>query len=286
MRNTQRNTLVLGIFLALLLILGGTQLQRITKDTASLKSKNKDSRAKIAVLEYQISKIDSLRFQYELQQELLAQQSKAIIASDSPTVTYEYLLQILNWMGRQVQFDFAISDAATNTTGWHAYVISGRTNYSDLILLTNNLEHQRAVLTIEELSIGADGVAASDSVSFSMVFRTHFQEGGIEAESLTPKEIPKIYTGYKSFRSRIYETPPELEYDPQLVAIDTSTLIAIANNRIFMRDSQRIIRILAIGDKVRDGYLYMIDNQNGKAVFKVNLHGIPENQTLFLNPEK
>lgn len=286
MRNTQRNTLVLGILLTFLLIIGGSQLQRLNKKTGLLKTKNKDSEAKIRALEYQLSKIDSLRYQYAMQQELLAQQSKIIISSDTPTITYEYLLTLLKWMGRPVQFDFAMSEAKKQEAVWHEYVISGRTNYRDLIYLTNNLEHQRAVLTIEELSIGADGIAASDSVSFSMVLRTHFQEGGSEAAALTKKEIPKVYTGYMAFKSRIYETAPPVEYDPALVAIDSSTLIAITENRIFLRDDQKIIRILAVGDKVRDGYLYAIDIRNGKAVFKINLHGIPENQTLFLNPEK
>ncbi|HRY84064.1 MAG TPA: hypothetical protein P5533_05475 [Candidatus Cloacimonadota bacterium] len=286
MRNTQRNTLVLSVLLTFLLVGGGTGLQRLHKKSGVLEAKNKDSKAKIAALDYQLSKIDSLRYQYMMQQELLAQQSKIIISQDNPTITYEYLLQLLKWMGRPVQFDFAMSEAKKQEAVWHEYVISGRTNYRDLIYLTNNLEHQRAVLTIEELSIGADGIAASDSVSFSMVLRTHFQEGGSEAAALTKKEIPKVYTGYMAFRSRIYETPPPMEYDPALVAIDSANLIAITQNRIFLRDDQKIIRILAVGDKVRDGYLYSIDNKNGKAVFKINLHGIPENSTLFLNPEK
>jgi len=286
MTNTQRNTLVLSILLVLLLAVGISASRNYSKKSSEILAKNKDLRKKISALEYQISKIDSLRYQYEMQQELLAQQSKIIINSDSPTITYQYLLKLLKWMGRSIPFDFAMSEQKSQDTNWHEYVISGRTGYNDLVHLTNNMEHQRAVLTIEELTIGADGVANSDTVSFSMIFRTHFQEGGSEAENLTKKVVPAIYTGYNTFKSRIYETQPPREYDPSLVAVDSAMLIAMTTNRIFVRDEQKVIRILAVGDKVRDGYLYSIDVPNGKAVFKLNLYGVYENHTLFLNQPK
>lgn len=286
MTNTQRNTLVLSILLVLLLAVGISVSRNYSKKSGEIIAKNKDLSKKIAALEYQISKIDSLRFQYEMQQELLAQQSKIIINNDSPTITYQYLLRLLKWMGRSIPFDFAMSGEKKEDTNWNEYILSGRTNFRDLVLLTNNIEHQRAVLTIEELTIGADGIANSDTVSFSMIFRTHYQEGGTEAERLTKKEVPAVYTGYNTFKSRIYDAPPPRDYDPSLVAIDSATLIALTTNRVFVRDDQRVIRILAVGDKVRDGYLYAIDVPNGKAVFKINLYGVYENHTLFLNQPK
>ncbi|HNX38436.1 MAG TPA: hypothetical protein PL124_10245 [Candidatus Cloacimonadota bacterium] len=286
MTNTQRNTLVLGILLIFLLVFGISVSRNYSKKSNDLLAKNKDLKSKIAALDYQLSKIDSLRYQYEMQQELLAQQSKIIINNDSPTITYQYLLKLLKWMGRSIPFDFAMAEGKKDDTSWNEYVVSGRTNYRDLLYLTHNIEHQRAVLTIEELTIGADGVANSDTVSFSMIFRTHFREGGSEAADLTKKDVPPLYTGYSVFNSRIYETPPPREYDPALLAVDAAVMIAMTENRIFVRDEQKVIRILAVGDKVRDGYLYSIDTVNGKAVFKLNQYGVYENHTIFLNQPK
>ncbi|PKN74551.1 MAG: hypothetical protein CVU49_08045 [Candidatus Cloacimonetes bacterium HGW-Cloacimonetes-2] len=284
MTNTQRNTLVLSILLILLLVFGFAQTRRLRKGTAELDAENKDMQSKITLLEYQLSKIDSLRYEYEIQQQLLAQQSKIIISEDSPSITYEYLLKLLGWMRRQMIFDFAMVDQKSQESGWHEYVISGRSNYLDVLRLTHNIEHQRAVLTVEELTIGTDQVAHSDSVSFSMIVRTHFADGGKPAAELTKKDLPNLYLGYNSFKSRIYDTPPDREYAPGLLRLDRASLMALTESKIFVRDDQRVIKILAVGDPIAGGYLYSIDVAEGKAVFKVDTYGIMENKSLYLNP--
>jgi hypothetical protein len=283
MTNTTRNTIVL---IALLLVLGGISFsfyRNLHKKSVALVTENEKTAKKIEVLERQISNIDSLKFEFEVRKAMVAEQSKVILATDNPTITYQYLLRMLSWMKRNTIFNFAMSDKGQKETTWNEYVISGRSNYRDVVELAKNIEHQRAVLTIEEMAIGSDNVANSDSVSYSIVFRTHFNEGGAEIESLKPKKMPGGNTFYQLFRSRVNDTPVlDDEIDPTLVRIDQATLIGITDNRIFLRDSQGVIKILALRDKVAYGYLYAIDIKNSKAVFRIDKYGIPEEQTLFI----
>lgn len=287
MTNTRRNTIVLA---ALLVLLGGSGFgifRNLDKKATELKTENQKTSKKIAILERQISNIDSLKMEYEIRKAMVAEQSKVILAADNPTITYRYLLKMLSWMKRNIIFDFALSDKGQKETSWNEYILSGRGNYRDVVELTKNLEHQRAVLTIEDLAIGSDGIANSDSVSFSLVMRTHFNDSGIDAEELKVKTMPSTKSFYQLFKSRIYENATaESEVDPRLVRIDQANLIGIADNRIFLRDVQGVIKILSVKDKVAYGYLYAIDAVKGKATFMIDKFGIPEEYSMFLSTTK
>jgi len=191
-------------------------------------------------------------------------------------------------MGKDMIYDFALADKGKSEGNFNNYVISGRSSYMNVANFTRYLEHQRALITLEELSIGSDGVANSDTVSFSMVLRTHYAEGGLGLHELRPKAVKAELANYQLFRSRIWETvhfEEEEEEDPRLIDIDSSNLIGVAEGRIFLRDSQGVIRILNIRDRVKGGYLYSIDVREGRAVFRVDKYGLPESQILHLNKE-
>jgi competence protein ComGC len=283
MSNTIRNTIILSVLLVF--IITGFLIIRssILNKTEELDRINTATQATIFELEKQISNIDSLKAEYEFQKQLQAQQSKLIVGEDNTGITYRYLLRMMSWMNRTFPFDFSVSTAPQKDVAYHEYVIGGRTNYLDLIHMVNNIEHQRAVLTIEDLAINADTAARSDSISFSMVLRTHFQDGGPDMASLSAKEIPRPYTGNQAFNARIYETLPKVAIDPELIDITEASLIGMAENRIYLKSGQGIIKSLALGDRVAWGYLYGIDYNAGKAVFRLNKYGIEETHFLYTN---
>lgn len=283
MTNTRRNTLVLTVLFLLLAGIAFSLFHNLNAKAKVLKTANNVTRKKIAVLTSQISNIDSLKMEYAIRTAMVAEQSKVIVASDTPTSTYQYLLRMLNWMDRNIVFDFAISTKGKKETNWNEYVISGRADYLDVLAFTRNIEHQRALLTVEELAIGSDAVANSDTVSFSMVIRTHFNQGGVKIEDLKPKQMSSGSSSYQLFRSRLYDAiPVSTTIDPTLVILEQCKLIGITDNRIFVRNEQGVIKILALQDKVAYGYLYAINAVEGKAIFMIDKFGFPEEQVLKL----
>ncbi len=287
MTNTRRNTIVLSALLVLLAAGSYSLFRNLNKKTSALIAVNKDTEKKISVLENQISNIDSLRWEYETRKAMTAEQSKILLASDNPTTTYRYLLRMLGWMDRNVIFDFAMSDKGKKETTWNEYVVSGRSNYRDVVEFTKNIEYQRAVITIEELAIGSDGAANSDTVSFSLVLRTHVNEGGLDISEIKPKDkLPSGYF-YQLFKSRVFDTPlTDEDIDPNLVRVEQCSLIGIGENQVFLRDDQGVIKILNLKEKVAFGYLDLIDAKQGKVVFKLFKYGVPEEFTLFMTPKK
>lgn len=280
MNNALRNSIVLTVLFVLMLTGFWFTDKRIDKEATQLETKNRETEAAIAELDEQISKRDSLMAAYELQLMMQSQQSKILVGSDSANLSYQYLLRILKWMGKYIPFNFALTDASKKEAAYNEYVISGRTNYMDVVKLTKQLEYQRAVLTVEDLSLSSDTIAASDTVSFSMVFRTHFQEGGPPIETLTSKGFSNPWLGYQLFRTRIYDNIPERSIDPRLVDIKEATLIGLGDGKAFLRNKQGIIHILSPGSKVAYGYLREVDMKNGRAVFKLDLYGLEETHFL------
>lgn len=288
MTNTGRNSIVLSSLLVVIVSTATFLLHNIGQKVSLIKAENKETSAKLAVLDSQISNIDSLMMEYEIRKAMVSEQSKVILAEDNPTITYQYLLRVLSWLGKDIIYDFSLSDKGKGGGDWNNYVISGRSNYMDVAHFTRFIEHQRALLTLEELSIGSDGVANSDTVSFSMVLRTHYAEGGLALHEVRPKSVKANLAEYQLFRSRVWDSAQfdeDEEADPRLVNIDSSNLIGVAEGRIFLRDSQGVIRILNLRDRVKGGYLYSIDVREGRAIFRVDKYGLPENQILHLHKE-
>lgn len=286
MRNATRNTIIL-IVLYFVLFAGFWAVSRnLKKKVKELHSKNTKIAAAIATLDVQIEKRDSLMMAYELQLMMQSQQSKILAGTDSSNLTYQYLLKTLRWMGHFIPFNFAISGETKTQTSYNEYVISGRTQYNNLLKLTKQLEYQRAVITIEDYTIGMDATAASDTVNFSMVLRTHFQDGGPSLDTITKKDFPEPYQRYNLFKSRIYDSSLAPEADPSLPDIKQSKLIGLSDGKAFLRDSRGLIHILSPGSRVAHGFLSEIDLEHGMAAFKLVLSGLQETHYLKANDQK
>ncbi|GAB1367209.1 hypothetical protein MASR1M36_20800 [Candidatus Cloacimonadaceae bacterium] len=283
MTNTSRNSLVLLALLVAITAGSYMGVRKIANNASKLVRENKRTTQMISVLDSEMSNIDSLRWEYDAWQAMKSEQKKVLLSSDNPTTTYRYLLRMLSWMQRNIYFNFALTDDKADSTRWNEYILSGRADYRDVFEFAKNLEYQRAILTLEEIALGSDGVANNDSVSFSFVVRTHFSENGVGIDEIKP--VPDVPTGIynKSFKSRVFDTPMEYEdLDPSLARVHQCSLIGITRDQVFLKDSQGVIKILGLKGKVAFGYLDTIDFKANKAVFKLFQYGIPEEYSLYL----
>jgi hypothetical protein len=283
MSNSTRNTLVLAIILILVSIFVIFQFTSQLRKTIDLEKHNEQAQASIDSLNFQLSKIDSLRQEYLLQEALMDQQSKIVLGSDTPSVTFGYLLGVMNWMGVNVNFDFAVADSQKTSANYHDYIISGKSPYANLLNLASQIEKQRLVMTIEDFSIGSEGAAKADTVSFSMVLRTHLLQDGPDISEIGMLALDRPFTGYPLFMPRVSEEPLPWDVDPDLLNVEEARLIGISRGMAFFRDTQGIIRILSKGSRVAWGYLYQVDEAAGKVVFRLDKYGLAEDYILQIN---
>jgi len=283
MTNSSRNTLVLASLLVISGLLAFLMLNTARKKLTVKKEETKEITQQIDFFRNLVTARDSLEAEHAKLMAVAGSQGKIFFDADNSIRTYDYLLRVLNWMGRDIVYDFGMS--AKSEGNYNEYVISGSTRYMDLVHLSRMLEYQRPVLTVEDISISAEN-AFSDSVKFSMMFRTHFKEGGLSPDEITYKEIKKSVHAYDLFQARYTEEiQGDEDVDPRLMNVDSSILIAISEKRAFIRDNRGIIRILNEGDRVQRGYLDKIDARENLVVFKINKYGFEENQILHLKNE-
>jgi hypothetical protein len=282
MTNTQRNTTVLAVLLSIIATVGFIAVYKLTKESKVYFDKNTKLNAEIYKYNKLIDMKPKLEQDFAELRLMLANQSKVIAQVDNPASTYRYLLNLLDWINKNIIFDFAMSAASNEGVQYNEYVLSGKADYRDISTFVKNVEYQRALLTIEDVSLAQDPTVMSDSVMFSIVFRTHYSLDGTPLENISRKDVASIGSNFSAFRPRVYETPPDLDIDPDLVRVDKSYIVGITESRVFIRDDLGIIRILAVGDPVAYGYLYSIDPGKEKAVFKLNQYGLTEDKTLYI----
>ncbi|MCK9558157.1 MAG: hypothetical protein M0R50_08985 [Candidatus Cloacimonetes bacterium] len=282
MTNTSRNTLVLSSLLIMSGMIGFFILRSAKQDLNQKKAANDAISQEAANFSKLVSNRDNLESEHAKYQAMAGSHAKILFNRDSSIITYDYLLKLLKLLGRDIEYDFGMS--AKSEGNYNEYVISGQSHYMDLVRFTRQLEYQRPVLTVEDISISSES-ARSDTVNFSMMFRTHFKEGGLSPEEISYKSVSKPVQAFDLFRARYTEEIQDYDEDPRLVNLDNNTLIAISDKRAFLRDNRGIIRILKEGDKVLWGRLYKIDSREQMAVFKINKYGFEENQTLYMNNE-
>jgi len=283
MSNSTRNSIVLGAILVLIFALWYWQYNGIRTQTDELLEANRKTLVSIDSLKVELSTIDSLRAEYELQEAMMHQQSKLVIGEDNPAVTYGYLLDVMRWMGLNIDFNFAATDTQKPEDRFHEYVINGSASYRNLLNLASQIENQRVAMTVEDLTINTDGAAKADTVTFSMVLHTHFHPGGPLANDVSLKALASPYTGYALFQPRIYDIVLPPEVDPSLLDVEDSMLLGMSRGMAFFRDSSGVIRILSKGSRVAWGYLYKIDEAAGKVIFRLDKYGLEEDYTIVIN---
>ena len=282
MTNTQRNTTVICVLMTIVIGSGYFITHQLKKKFDAINKKNVKMAEEIVKFNKILSMQAKIEKDYTELRLMLAQQSKVIAQIDSPAITYNYLLQVLEWMGRNINFDFSLSSIKEPEATWNEYILSGKADFRDVGFFIKELEYQRALLTIEEITLAATPIEVSDSVVFSVVFRTHYSPDGALLDIVQKKDVPPYQPSFVSFRPRIYDTPPDSDVDPSLIKIDKSKVIGITENRVFIRDDRGVISILSVGDRVAYGYLYAINPSEEKVVFKINLFGSSEDRTLYL----
>ncbi|MCB5234011.1 MAG: hypothetical protein LHW60_02010 [Candidatus Cloacimonetes bacterium] len=280
MTNSARNTLVLVVLLILSGIYSSITLSNSDKKLREGQSKLKEVKENVVVLNRKIANREIFEEEYEMQQAVAGSQFKIIMDDDSSIISYDYLLRVLNWLNKDLYYDFGLSNKAEND--YNEYVISGAASYMDLVKFTRLLEYQRALITIEDLSINSQS-AGVDSVGFSMIFRTYASEDGFPVSAISYNTMKKAVHEYDLFRPRyLRDAYQGMGVDSRLLDLDSAKLIAISEDRAFIRDEAGIIRMLKKGDKILYGHLQKVDSRDGFALFLINKYGFEENLILYL----
>jgi len=290
-----RNTIVLAVLL-LILIVGfaivntrqkkvkddlAYQLQTLETQLENLKKSNPD-----------YDNIDKIIERYEELQEKAKKTSKTIPVNDNPSLSYLYLLDICDRFSPLLDFDFEYVSSEVNADiSFNTYNLFGQADIFSFYDFIYHLENQPMFYTVESLELTESFPEDEDEefsdynlVNFNLDIKAYYDSTGTESAKIQFRDLSYSNLEYNIFKTRVYEPVVDIE-EEQYINLDASYMVGLTPEKVFIRDQNENINILAPGDRVAYGYLDRINWNEQIAIFKINKTGIAVEKKIYLNRE-
>jgi len=286
-----RNTIILAILLVLVIagfFLGNTSSVKKIKEIRIAYENNKkqldDLLASNPDMKDQDLFIKSLK---ELEARV-QRESKLIPQKNDPTITYKYLLDISDRFCPDVKFNFIYNRLSKiETLNFYTYTITGNAPMRSFYTFVYQIERQYMLYVIESIKINeqVENAISTGNVNFTIVLNAYFEEAASELGEVPFRKLKDKNITYNPFYSRIH-APIKDEREQEFLDINSSELIGLTPEKVFMKDRIGRIHILKIGDKVAYGTLISIHWNKQYATFLLNEIGIAKEKDIYLNELK
>jgi Tfp pilus assembly protein PilO len=282
----KRNSLTILIFLALLSGLGFLWYRSEARELGAVSDKNKEMNdqlhGSLEVAETLV-KIKAMR---DSLQRAWEQSPKKILNADEPAYSLSYINKVIGMHGLSIDFDFYLNDKKGRSDFTiFSYTLNGEGDYRNICALlwyiTNNpllyqiksVSLKRSnnddkllsfVIMFEGYSMNKDWEVSND---VDMVWRDLDWETELSydafASLLPPPEAPRPVIVSKP-------TPAKPQEDPNLIDAERATLLAITNERAYLRAKDGRVVPMKVGDLVRRGRLVRLDQQSNQVEFELD----------------
>ncbi len=278
-----RNTIILLVSLFLIVGSGYSYLKfflEAERDSLQqeLDTKKRDFDAKQNIN----NEFNELNDRYQAALRFIENYDKSLYPTNKPDDVYDFINAINENGGGKIFYDFVFNDSIPdNQYGIIESQLSGFGNYAEVTNFINRIEHSQLLNKISELSI-SPGRSDDDinDVNFSFHLESYYQKSAIFDTLNYDYNIvkdPDIST-YNPLYPLIQTTFPA--NDEGLVNVETSRMVGITGNRVFLIGQGGKVISLKKGDRVYLGSLTDIDLQKKTATFNLNKGGIQVVVTL------
>ncbi|HCD52192.1 MAG TPA: hypothetical protein DEQ34_07085 [Balneolaceae bacterium] len=278
-----RNTIILLVTLLLIVGIGYSYSEFYLQNKVSnlqeeLRTKQNDFNSKDQIN----SQFEELNNTYEKALKVIENYDKVLYQNNRPDNVFEFLNKVNGFGDDKVYYDYVFDDTLSQGEyGIITSTIAGYGKYSALTNFVNRIENSQLLNKISQVAISPgrndDGPG---TVNFTFTLESYYQKAQI-FDSVKTDHVIKLnedISTYNPFRPLIQSSiPPNTE---GLVSIETSRIIGITANRVFIKDGGGSLISLKVGDKVYLGYLSSINIKDKTATFNLNKGGIQEVITL------
>ena len=278
-----RNTIILLATLLMIVGLGFAYFKfyvdpRIRSLTEEVATKQIDFNSK----QNTSSQFPVLNERYQSALTIIANYDKALYASSKPDHVFGFLNRLNRDGGNQLSFDFVFSDTLPESDyGVIQSNLAGFGNYPALTTFVNKIENSQLLNKITAITISPGRVDDNENdVNFSITLDSYYQKTQLFDSLVVEYKImenPDISTYNPLYPLIQNSVPPNTE---GLLNAESSRIVGITANRVFLTAQDGAVVSLQVGDKVYLGYLASINIQNKTATFNLNKGGIQEVVTL------
>lgn len=203
---------------------------------------------------------------------------KALYASSNEDKVFDFV-NTLNTGNTFTDFSFSFVDStAESQYGIIQMGISGEGYYRNFNNFIRKIEQSKPLNKIKSVSISPiNELESYGRVNFSFTLESFYDRANIlEAPSLsiTSSALGSVYN---PFFPLIRDIEPN---DDNLTNVESSELLALSANKVFLVDQTGVMQKINVGEKVYLGTLQSIDLNNRSATFELNKGGLIEYVTL------
>jgi hypothetical protein len=287
-----RNTIVLGVLLLLVVIVGTYitvfyQPRKITsfnKEAKKIEAQLKDDtqqRNAITALE---STLRETVLRWE-------NRTKEFAGSDAASDTYAFLSDAMDESGAKnlkVNVTFSGTKAVSSTISYNVYKLSGNSEFANIFRFIWLIENGRRLYKINNVSLKSDEGSGADVNGVRMLFDFELQsyfttEQSLSQSVMRPDSMPQPITS-NAFMPLIFaHVPPNMRnlVDPENIVVK-----ALSAGRALVQTPEGKLVVLKTGSEVYLGKVTAIDVREGSITFSLNKAGIAEVKKKFIVFEK
>ncbi len=284
----KRNSITIGILWLLLLVVGIFWYSRENKKTKQLRLKQKELTQQLDGSLEIIKTLESVQNQYRILKEKWDFSPKQILAAEEPSFSLEYLNWLVNHHNFALEFDFVLKNVTDNVDiVTFNFLLSGEGSYHDLFRLIWFLTENPLLYQIESFSVNQSR-EDRNLINFKMEIKGFSSKqklaGQQEFSFDSMKPLAQNVMFHDAFKPLMRSMPrpprqrtsifrretPKVKpkpIDKGLVDIETSTLQAVANGRVYIKDKNNKLITLKVGDKVKSGTLTRINQKKSEVEF-------------------
>ncbi|MFQ5629965.1 MAG: type 4a pilus biogenesis protein PilO [bacterium] len=216
----------------------------------------------------------------------LVHSSKKLINAKEPTFSLSYINWLIETYNIELDFDFQLNQKRTGkryTT--FVYTLNGEGDYHNFSSLIWYITHNPILYNIRNVNLKRSD-SKPDLLHFTVMFEgyslSEAWESGDDLAMVSTKINWDSEFGYDAFsggrpapprpkREAKKKVSPAKLQSSSLIDVETASLIAIANNKIYLRaKSTGKVVSLKVGDRVRNGQLARINQSLNQAAFRVS----------------
>lgn len=221
---------------------------------------------------------DMLAEQYENAQYYIKNYDKGLYFSSNEDKVFDFINQ-LNSGPAVTDFSFTFVDSTSQGQfGIINMQISGSGFYRNVVNFIRRIELSKPINKIANLNISPiNNLESYGRVNFNFALASYYSRSSIvDATELTISNsiLESVYNPFYPF---IREIEPNEE---NLIDIESSSLVALSSNAVFVIDQNGSMQKLQVGDRVYLGRLETVNIQQQSAIFELNKGGIIEHVTL------
>jgi len=285
----KRNTITIAVLWLILTVIGIFWISNENKKIKVLQTKNGELRKKLDGSLEIIQALEVVENEYRILSERWNHAPKQIVAEEEPSFSLYYLNWLINNHKIPLEFDFELKNIApSGHILTFSFLLSGQGSYNDLyrmiwFLTKNLLLYQIESFTLKQTKESDNIIDFSLSVKgFSLIEESKSAQK-FNFDTMRPvaeqfqfhdafKPLYRLRQPKKQTANMFQRSPGRVVAKPVkkgLIDIESATLQAVANGRIYIKDRSGKLHTLKVGDEVRNGRLKAINQKRSEVQFSV-----------------